>query len=143
MNGAMECVNVTVNRDDLVECEEEFTLELTLNSSKDSLSLGNNVTVMTLVDSDGMQNVNTLNLQCYHLCYNCIIVASFSIPLTETVSESDMLLEICVTLSTEPSSAELATSVSLALASLSSTGLCTQKGKRHLYEAKREGFFCL
>ena len=55
MNGAMECVNVTLNRDDLVEFEGEFTVELTLNSSKDSLSLGNNVTVVTLVDSDGMQ----------------------------------------------------------------------------------------
>ena len=54
MNGAMECVNMTVNRDGLVESEEEFTVELMFDSSKGCLNLGNNVTVVTLLDSDSM-----------------------------------------------------------------------------------------
>ena len=66
MNGFMECINVTVNRDDLVEFEEEFSVELMLNSSKDNLSLGNNVTVVTLVDSDGMQKLTHFTLVLSH-----------------------------------------------------------------------------
>ena len=53
MDGAMMCVNVTVFFDGLVECEEDFTLQLVLNTDGDSISLGNNSTEIILVDSDG------------------------------------------------------------------------------------------
>ena len=52
MDGAMMCVNVTVFFDGLVECEEDFTLELALNTDGDSIGLGNNSTEVTLIDSD-------------------------------------------------------------------------------------------
>ncbi len=54
-DGAMVCTNVTVVPDMMVECEEDFTVELTLDTDKDSLSLGDSSTLVTLVDSDGMQ----------------------------------------------------------------------------------------
>ncbi len=53
-DGDVVCANVTVISDGMVECEEEFSVELTLDMIKDSLSLGNNSTLITLVDSDGM-----------------------------------------------------------------------------------------
>ncbi len=53
-NGDMVCANVNVSFDGMVECEEEFNVGLTLDTIKDSLSLGNNSTLVTLVDSDGM-----------------------------------------------------------------------------------------
>ncbi len=46
---------MTVVPDMMVECEEDFTVELTLDTNKDSLSLGDSSTLITLVDSDGMQ----------------------------------------------------------------------------------------
>lgn len=54
VSGAVKCVSVTVNRDNTVEYDEEFIVELTLDSRKECLSLENNVTVVTLVDSDSM-----------------------------------------------------------------------------------------
>lgn len=54
-NGAQMCANVTVIPDNLVECDEEFTLRLTLLTNKESLSLQNNFTSVVLLDSDGMQ----------------------------------------------------------------------------------------
>ncbi len=48
------CTNVAVVSDGLVECEEEFTVELSLVTDKQNLDLGNNSTAITLVDSDGM-----------------------------------------------------------------------------------------
>ena len=55
-DGDVVCANVTVFSDDSVECDEEFTVELGLVTSKDNLNLGNNSTVITLTDSDGMVN---------------------------------------------------------------------------------------
>ena len=54
VDGTMECINVTVIADNLVECEEEFSVDLTLNTFKDSIKLGNNSTLITLEDSNGM-----------------------------------------------------------------------------------------
>ncbi len=52
----MVCVNVTVVPDLMVECVEDFTAVLTLDSIKDNLLLGNNSTTVTLTDSDGMHS---------------------------------------------------------------------------------------
>ena len=51
--GATECANVTLVADSMVECQEEFTVELTLDTVKGSLSLGNSQTAVTLMDDDG------------------------------------------------------------------------------------------
>ena len=66
-DGSMVCANVSLSMDGLIECEENFTVELTLDTVKDSLSLGaNTVTVVTLQDSDGkcseLLSKHTLNL---------------------------------------------------------------------------------
>ncbi len=53
-DGDMMCANVTLFPDSMVECEEEFTVELNLDTIKDSLSLGDNATLVTLMDSEGM-----------------------------------------------------------------------------------------
>ena len=53
-DGSMVCANVSLSMDGLIECEENFTVELTLETVKDSLSLGaNTTTVVALQDSDG------------------------------------------------------------------------------------------
>ena len=51
------CPTITILADDLVEGEEEFTVFLTLVTTRKSLSLGNNVTKVTLSDDDGMYSV--------------------------------------------------------------------------------------
>ena len=53
-DGSMVCANVSLAMDGLIECEENFTVELTLKTTNDCLSLGvNTTTVVTLQDSDG------------------------------------------------------------------------------------------
>ena len=53
-DGSMVCANVSLSMDGLIECEENFTVELALETVKDSLSLGvSTTTVITLQDSDG------------------------------------------------------------------------------------------
>lgn len=54
INDAEICANVTVIPDNMVECDEDFSLELTLLTAKDGLSLGNDATSVVLLDSDGM-----------------------------------------------------------------------------------------
>ncbi len=52
-DGDTVCVNVTVLADAMVERVMNFTVELTLDTVGDSLSLGNDATLVVLVDSDG------------------------------------------------------------------------------------------
>ena len=53
-DGSVVCANVSLSMDSLIECEENFTVELTLETIKDCLSLGENTTtIVTLQDSDG------------------------------------------------------------------------------------------
>ncbi len=51
-DGVAECINVTVLPDEFVEGEEDFTLELILNSVGNSLSIGNNSTAIAIIDSN-------------------------------------------------------------------------------------------
>lgn len=61
-DGAVVCANVTVIRDNMVECEEEFSLLLTLETATiKSLSLGNNTTSVVLRDSDCKPRQSLLN----------------------------------------------------------------------------------
>jgi hypothetical protein len=48
------CVLLNASADNLVEGDEDFTLVLDLITSGTNLSLGNNVTVFTVTDIDGM-----------------------------------------------------------------------------------------
>ena len=53
-DGSMICANMSLSMDGLIECEENFMVELTLETVKDSLGLGRTtITVVTLQDSDG------------------------------------------------------------------------------------------
>ena len=52
-DGDMVCVNVTVLADAMVERVMNFTVELTLNTEGDSLSLGNSSTLVLITDSNG------------------------------------------------------------------------------------------
>ena len=69
-DGDMVCYNVTILSDDLVESEEDFTVELTLNTIDDGIQFGNNITAVTLIDSNGMyiwlhsENFNVLVTRC-------------------------------------------------------------------------------
>lgn len=47
------CTTLSAIPDDVVEGDEEFTVILSLTTTGPSLSIGNNVTTVTIVDSDG------------------------------------------------------------------------------------------
>ena len=118
-NGSMVCVNVTVLEDMMVEREGNFTVELTLNTVGESLDLGNSLTRVILVDSDGNHSL------CQGFCSLSIFffaAAIFSIPSMEVVAESDGTLEVCVTMMTFPSGGSLAKDVDLTLSTMSGTG---------------------
>ena len=53
-DGADMCTSLTANADYLVEYEEDFALMLNLETAGASLSLGNGVTTITIIDGDGM-----------------------------------------------------------------------------------------
>ena len=49
-----KCTHINATADDLIECDEEFKVVLALSTPGVSLSLGNNITAVTLIDGDGM-----------------------------------------------------------------------------------------
>ena len=53
-----ECVNVTITEDSVFETNETFTL--TLTTLDPNVMLGNNVTTITVVDTDGEQFIECL-----------------------------------------------------------------------------------
>ena len=63
-NGTMMCANVAVLNDSMVECDEEFSVELSFDAAKDNLILANNTTSVMLMDSDGMSK------RAYCITYN-------------------------------------------------------------------------
>ena len=63
IDGSMVCENVSLSMDGIIECEENFTVNLILETIKGSLNLGaNTTTVVTLQDSDG---------KCLHNIFLC------------------------------------------------------------------------
>ena len=52
-NGTMQCINVTIIDDSLVESNETFTV--TLITSNSVVELGNNLTTITITDTDSKQ----------------------------------------------------------------------------------------
>ena len=52
-NGTMQCIDVTIFDDLLVESNETFTVILTTSNSV--VELGNNLTTITITDTDSMQ----------------------------------------------------------------------------------------
>ena len=51
-DGQERCATVDLTDDDLVECDEDFTVSLALVTSKPNLSLGTDMTTVTISDSD-------------------------------------------------------------------------------------------
>lgn len=54
------CISVPVAVDSLVECDEQFSIVLGVLTTGTSISTGNNVTAVTLVDSEGIIFVTPL-----------------------------------------------------------------------------------
>ena len=52
-NGTMQCINVAIIDDSLVESNETFTVTLTTSNSV--VELGENLTTITITDTDSMQ----------------------------------------------------------------------------------------
>ena len=55
-DGTGMCVNISLSNDLMVECDENFTVSLTLVSSKRNLFLGQDSTSVTIEDSDSKFN---------------------------------------------------------------------------------------
>ncbi len=127
-DGDTVCVNVTVLADAMIERVMNFTVELTLDTVGDSLSLGNDATLVVLVDSDGNEKILPRRLAIIPLL--SFSVAFFSIPADAAVAESDSIVEVCVTLTTFPMGAELTKQADLTLSTMSGSG------KLRLHETK-------
>ena len=52
-NGTLQCINVTIIDDSLVESNETFSVTMTTSNSV--VVLGNNLTTITITDTDSMQ----------------------------------------------------------------------------------------
>ena len=52
-NGTERCVNITVEEDMLVECEEEFNVTLDIITEKPNLNVDQSTTIVSIIDSDG------------------------------------------------------------------------------------------
>ena len=119
-DGDKVCTNVTILLDDIVECEEYFTVELSLNTIGGGISLGNNLTAVTVMDSDGRLTLSSSSEP--SLSSLAYTAASFSIPTMAMVTESAKSLEVCIIMTSTPSEAKLAKQVDLILSTLSGTG---------------------
>ena len=97
-NGTERCVNITIEEDLLVECEEEFNVTLTIITDKPNLVLDQSTTTVSIIDSDGMTFCEPPRS-----CYNTFISqaeAIFSVPATGSIQEADSPFMACVTLIT-------------------------------------------
>ena len=55
-DGNRVCANITVLSDLMVECEENFTVEMALDTIKSGLSIENSSTTVILMDDDGTKS---------------------------------------------------------------------------------------
>ena len=75
-NGSKVCTTLTATADDLVELDEDFKVLLDQVTYASTLSIGNNVTAVTLIDGNSMlyhptyktQLQHTLSFSSCHLC---------------------------------------------------------------------------
>ena len=51
-DGAEMCVNISIRNDLTVECDENFTVSISLESDKNNLFLGQDLTTVTIKDSN-------------------------------------------------------------------------------------------
>ena len=66
-DNAEMCASVSVNSDNLVEFEEDFTIMLSLVTFGASLNLGNNASAVILTDSDGTLESFIMSESCYKI----------------------------------------------------------------------------
>ena len=117
------CVSVAVYADDLIESEEDFLVRLALVSPSEGsfLSLGNNETVVELLDSDCKCHVRSSsnNHQKFRFLYTAVV---FTLPSLEAFSEDNSTVMVCPTMSTIPPGASLAIDVVVSLLTSNNTG---------------------
>ena len=58
-DGALVCSSIYIYPDNRIEQDEDFTVALALVTTVESLILGNNATVITIIDDDGMYSAGT------------------------------------------------------------------------------------
>ena len=61
---------ISAMSDDVVEADEEFMVVMTLKTSGTSLSTGNNVTRVTILDSDGIAASTPLKLSSFSTVFS-------------------------------------------------------------------------
>jgi hypothetical protein len=65
VNGTQRCASLNATEDNLVECEEDFTVLLNLTTAGDGFRLGNAATIVSITDNDGMRVACTIALGTY------------------------------------------------------------------------------
>ena len=114
-NGTIQCLNVTIFDDSLVESNETFTVTLTTSNSV--VELGNNLTTITITDTDSMHRW----LWWQFLYSNHFdSVPTVSVPAMLSVAEDEETVQVCATLNIQ--SYTTAVDINVILASSDGTG---------------------
>ena len=120
INGTMQCLNVTIFDDSLVESNETFTVIMTTSSLV--LILGNNVTTVVIMDNDRMIHVT---VKPYSLTLLLLLIAAeVSVPAVLNVTEDEGAVQVCATLSL---GTELEVDITVTLATSDGTGMRVYK----------------
>ena len=123
---------MTANSDDLVEIEENFVIQLALETLGGSnLRLGNSVTAVALIDNNGTVITSLLQFSSSRI----VTAAEFTISSVAFVAEGDPSFSVCSVLTTTSSEATLAVEVTVSLFTVDGTGnqvLRMKKGLFHL-----------
>ena len=110
---------MATNSDDLVEFEENFNVQLALETLGGSnIRLGNSVTAISLIDKNGKVIIAVMSLLSSHL----VVVAEFTISSVASVAEGDPSFSVCSILMMASSETTLAVEVTVSLFTVDGTG---------------------
>lgn len=125
-NGTELCAPIITNPDDLIECDENFTVILALTTLGTSINVGNNISVITLLDIEGILWLS-LFLQLHVDNSFDFLAASFAVPNSAiTLVENEPSVMMCVTMTVTPATATLNKEVVLTLSAVEGTGIGQQ-----------------
>ena len=98
-DGNTDCVMVTINMDNFVECDEDFTLSIIFTAGQTNdgiISITNAMSTVTIEDAGSTRKI-FLNQIAITLLFS--LAASFAIESTANVGEDAGIVSVCTTIS--------------------------------------------
>ena len=116
MDNDIQCLNITIMEDTLVEGDETFAVTLTTALG---VTTGTDITIITITDNEGIGCADIVLWSC-HLCI--LPDATVSVPTAMPASEDSPTVRVCATLSLSPSvNTSTANIITITLATTNST----------------------